>query len=328
MFASPVRRPRDVLEMTLQRLREHNRLVTDVVLRDGAVSGQDITYLQSGVIVSFAACSADNALLVAVRALRNLKQAAAVAIGDRVESRIGLAIGDVIAESYHADAPRDLSGKPIEIAARLVSDIAKPGQIVLPAGTVSNERVERLATENEMTLALFPVPAAKLRIGGVESDIDVVEVTWDGASREVENWRQLARELTELKLASLTLQFELKKDGQDLAGGVKPTTFATMIDKLDPQFPQWEAQRLEELWNASGEARKSTDLLESMDQIDEARQRLVDLWRRSKRAIDDGGTPGRTAGKECVEEYERVGDALRRFSLKLSRALDQIQEMV
>lgn len=343
VFVSPVRRPNDQLEMTLSRRQSHNDLVTKVVLRqevdgdDRQTAGQRITYLQNGVLIAFDGDDVEKTLLVCVRVMNELKnqaaenQAAGV-IGDRLESRIGLAAGDITAEHHDPMAPIDRSGPPIEIAVRLVLDIAKPGQIVLAEGTVDAGEVQRLGREASLDLGLHPVPGAKLKIDGVKDEISIVELTWNGKPQDVQNWRQLARELTRLQLSALQLQFKIKDGSRPLSETVERHTIDKFRDKVaeyDPEYPGLEAEGLEEQWRCSGEAGKLSELVAMKSEMDDAAKAMYKTWKEQEPVLfSAGGTAAEAAARKCVERYEQYEWAIRRFSITVKRVFDQIQEML
>lgn len=336
MFASPVRRAGSSLGTTLKRLRMHNRAVTSVVLDSQSATGNGkppariIAYLRDGLLVAFDIEDADKALLAGALVMRSLRGAELVD-GDGVESRIGLSVGEIAVGNYHADAPEDRSGMPIEIAAQLVSDIAKPGQIVLDSSTQRQIDVDLVALREVMPKAvLHPLEGEALTIDGMTDQIPIFELIWDGEQRDIHNRRQLARELAKIRSATFELRFKLKDERQDLSrrdlDEDRVLNFDRLVQELDPAKPKDSSERFEEEWDGAGEAQKIEELVEKKREILGAYEELKKVWLAKRAEVRGGGVQGKRAGAACNDAYANFCGALERFFDQLSWHLDEIEK--
>jgi class 3 adenylate cyclase len=331
MFAAPVKRPDDLLRTTLRRLRQHNHLVTWVVTEglkarcNGSSSGRILKYLEDGPLVAFHTVDADKALLAAAMVMM---REAAVPVDQDLETRIGLSVGPVCKEHYVQGAPEDLWGEPIEIAARLVSDVAMCGQIVL-----DDKAREAADLKLVRTLAadagLFPIQGVDLSIRGVEELRPVAELNLDGEKkRKPQNHRRLAHELAKIKLATLDLRIKIKDEKPDLSRNRRESdiaTFAKLVRMLHPEQPRQEASDLKRSWDEAIEAPKQPDLARRHEEILEKCSALQEAWEELSRGIRAPGPEGRGVGGDCLTALEPVSNAIESFSYDINDILEQVE---
>lgn len=336
MFASPVRRPGDHLDVTLSRLKAHNKLVTEVVVAeatgdDGTMAAEIVNYAQHGVLIAFELKDADKAIVASAVVMQRLLECAEAPGNDRLESRIGMSVGTIAKHRYAEGAPNDRSGKPIEIAARLVADVAEPGDIVLDEDAQQEIDLRLTALKARIPSAvLHPIDGEPLKIDGMGEQIPIFELVWDGQQQQtIRNRRQLARELTSLKSLVLDLRLKLSDERPDLARkNVEErtiTAFSRLVQQLGPSRPNNES-KLEEEWAKAEEAPKRSELAAKKDAMSPAYERLRDTWELQRQHIRKGGEPGRKAGAACIEEYDLFCTSVERFYDELTWGLDEIEE--
>lgn len=326
MLASLVR-GRDALDTTLSRSKQHNRVVMRVVLNevrtdDDKPAGKIIGYPQDGVMVAFDRENAEKALHCCALTMQRLAKCRDDSSGKALESRIGLSIGGVgradVPDDVPDDVPAHYSGEPIEIASRLVSDIARPGQIVLD-GAAQREVyrfVEPLQAEVPL-LNVVPVQGVELTIDGLADPIPVYQVIWDDERRDIENLRKLRRELRNLKSASQDLLLYLAQVRHSLASGNvtdgEARLFGDLVERINPASPQGISKDFEDEWRLCTEAPKIADLADRKADLQPAYDQLVSTWNASRRTLIVGGVDATNAGGDCDDAYGRFQTVVNNF---------------
>jgi hypothetical protein len=335
MFAAPARRPDDGIDLTMTRLQQHNALVTQIVLdelrgHDGSTAGTILKYLEDGVLVAFELPDAGEALRASVLVMQRLQQ-----VDGGLASRIGLSAGEILSPCYdpRRRVPADRIGKPIEIAARLVSDVAEEGQIVLDdeAQAIAFPHLNALKPEVEKP-CLHPMDGAKLTIEGIKGPIAVYELSLTDLRRTPQNRRQLARELSRLKLRTVELRFKLRTDRADISDGKLRESdldvFEQLVELLDPDRPKNESQKLESAWRDAHEAQKVKELISRKETLLEACRNLRETWEREELCVRAVDVSGRRARASCMNAYAGVTTAVKNFSAQLTWAIEDIEEML
>jgi class 3 adenylate cyclase len=325
MFASPVRRLDDPLDTT------HNRVVTQAVADalaafDGAPPGEISAYAQDGVLAAFdvghmqlAMSCADDAM----RALRNLARDG----GYEIECRIGLSVGEIVSVQYADGAPLDRVGPPVEIATRLVSDIAKPGQIVVDQQAQCECKKARLEA---LLPKLRPVQGQKLTIAGLSESIPVFELVWDGTEREIRNQRQLLRELTALQQVTFLLRLAVEEERplfDQLRGeNEKLDMIWRKIGQLDPEEePDGLLRKLKDSWAKAPEAQRIPKLDDRQRRIFERYAHVRDSWDHNRPKMRPGSGDRQRATSDFSDAYGQLVFAVTRFLNGVNASLKEIE---
>jgi hypothetical protein len=331
MFASPCTPPEDGLEEMLTQVRSHNQLVSEIALtlildEDGSPAGEVVNYTQSGVVMAFRINAAEKALLCSALVLRRLPHQTEPR-GDRSPaSRIGISAGRLTRDRYVADGPCQCSGIAIEIAMRLVHDVAKPGDILLDL-YAQRAIYPQLATVKEVIndVQLYPLEGGLLKIDGVKQPIPVFELVWNEAPH-IGMLGQLAHELFTLKSLTLELRVKLAEARPKLSrpdvddGTIR--RFSYLLLELDPKLPKQEYEKLENQWKESAEAHKLPSLGSSKAAILPAYTHLAKTWTDQRGGLRIGG---RVAGILCMEAWDLFCTAMERFSDEITCCLREIE---
>jgi hypothetical protein len=335
LLTVPVHRPEDGLDVVLERLRSHNEMVTMVIVGDlkkevADSSGIILGYAHGGVLISFGTNDSDQALLAAALVVERMRQAEGQG---RPEVRIGLSRGPIEKKRWDAGSPLDLWGEPIEIAKRLVSDVAQPGQIVLDSAACKTADLE-LVKKIHPKADIYPVPGVKLTIHGAGHRRAISELTLGGQQRKPQNRRQLADELNHIQSTAMQLRFKLK-EAEDLSLQFDHPQqrereigkFAEIVNLLDSEDPNREAKDLVDAWDSAVEAGKNEDLQKAYGELQEAIQSLVDTWQeRSEEVRNQEG--GNGAAAACKGAIDRVVNKLNVLYRRVTRALSGIDELL
>ncbi len=198
MHGSARRRQQRGWAAAYEHIRTHNDIVTNAVHEARTLANASecriVKYVGDGVLAAFAREETHVALDAAKRIMVGLREWSKEKGEDAIHTRVGIAMGDVAVVRYDSEAPADVQGKPIDIAARLISDVARPDQILVDAAT------KQAVAEHALNGAsLVENPRGPLPIEGEHDPIAVFElVLSSGQGQEIQNRRRLARELASL----------------------------------------------------------------------------------------------------------------------------------
>jgi len=325
LFASPVRRPTDQIATTLARLKVHNKLVTKAVREGAPPVGEVVRYSQDGVLVAFDPTAAADALYCAIVVMQRLREDDELA--DKLVTRIGLASGAILTENYGSE-PYDWLGTPIEVAARLVLDVAKPGQIVLAKRTVEPADLEALA-QRMANVSLSPVNGEPLRVDGMHDAIPVFELLWNGQELKVQNRRQLVRELALIQAASSRVRTSVKNSRYDLARKtVDDATFEAFkswVEAFDPRAPGINFVDLDVQWGQAREAPRLDELVSLKEPMTTAYAALLETMDEQRGAVVEGGDGGEQAGVDCMDAFSDFTSAIENFCDRVASLRDEFE---
>lgn len=337
MFASPVNQLCESLETIAHRLRSHNELVTRVVLAHRSDCGGDLNetfdYTRDGTLVTVPISCADDIAIISahiMEALAGLSAAAGNGSGV-LQSRIGLSAGVLEPIRYHSELPRHRYGESIEIAARLVTDIAAPGDVIVDDAASSKIDIKAVR-ERISDFDLLPRTGEMLPIDGIPAELPIFELIWTGTrdadeNRRLHNRRRLAHELLELKMLAFDLRLKLSDDlphdlGDRNLGNGEVKIISSAISQLDPKH---STVGLEQQWQRSPEARKNTQLEKRMDAILVRYKSLNVSWFKHRQIIRKNDRKGSDAARACVEQWEVFTETVDNFLEALDACLQDIE---
>ncbi len=335
MFASPVHQLCESLDTIVRRLREHNEIVTHIVIERRSTCNPSLSetfdYTRDGIIVSVPISHANDLAIISAQVMKRLAAVGAQAGNPTLQSRIGLSAGDIEPIRFDDELPRHRSGEPIEVAARLVTDIAGPGDIIVDDAASSTVNID--AVRNTIDgFDLHPRTGQPLTIDGIAAELPIFEIVWTGTrpadeNRRLHNRRRLAHELLELKLLAFDLRLKLSDDmphdlGERALNSGTVKTISSAINQLDPnQSPVG----LEQQWRRSPEANRNAQLQQRMDAVLARYQDLRDSWFPHRQTIRRNDTRGSDAGRECVEQWEVFTETVENFLDGLNICIQDIE---
>lgn len=335
LYAAALRRPDDLLELVLERMQAYNTIVAEVISEAKSHSARIMKYVGDGVLMSFPPDDVTEALRCVGRIVEQLGLLQELPGGGEIESCMGLSAGKVLDVNYLPTAvsnvPPDFVGEPIEIATRLVSDVAKPRQILLDRS--AREHVEgRHLTELDPPMPdaeLLPVKGQSLMIQGMRKSIPVFELVWQGQEeREIHNRQLLWRELTEIRQATLRLRFAIE-DGEPMEDKKAVSDLGELLQQLDPRRPLSEIAYLKNSVDRSVEAKKISVLVADMSAIEVSFTELSKAWTDHRKAVRFGNEG---AIEAVCDAYDELKFAVRKLDVEVEvqveRQLSPVGESV
>lgn len=325
LFACCSRRPVDELQTTLERVSAHNAVVAEVVAE--IQEGEIFAYSGDGALVAFPVDFGEFALrCAAARIIEKLDTYVDPPGGGVIETRVGVSAGDV-QEIRYRGGPGARQGEPIEIATRLVADVAESHQIVL------DERAKRGVTPGDidslgrdwLQAKLVPVEGMPLTMQGVVKPIPMFQLIWkDKEERPIQNRWLLAIELTELQRKVIVLHFFIVRSRPMLDDDDGIENFEGLLEGLNE-----EAGPVQALLETRDRLREATKLRDTQDGIDTVVQRLKalnELWEDHAAMVRVRGEDGKAAATQCKGAYGELHRAVRYLYKLLVRTQEKLGE--
>lgn len=159
----------------LRKIITHNSAISDIVRKRG---GNVIKWLGDGVMASFDEKNHLNSILASIEIQNFFNQYNNdKSIDDKINSRIGMSVGQCVEIPKTSISAKDLMGLPVDKAARIQS-LARPGQILLDYDLKRLIQNHKIKTKQKPISEKIIFSSSKLRnLRGI-GKVKIIEVRW------------------------------------------------------------------------------------------------------------------------------------------------------
>lgn len=325
-------------DSALERLREqHQEIAALLRARESAdgTCGYVAKFLGEGVVASCEPTRVDDVLAVAWQVIYEAERAAEDRTSLALRRKIALTAGKVEMVQYSATDPTDVQGLPVDTALRLVSEVAKPGQILLDPSVRQNATLEAVQARvagvaPDVSVALKPLDGIAKDLYGLPGDVSVCQLVWRD-EHPITNQRVLSEETLALQAAALRVMTRINQFNRHYRAAVySRSPSEEQIDNLLAEVDSLTADdgeltALNDFWGSSAEAQYERKLEKPVNGLTNAhsglRQAFADVQeafgnttsdvRKAIIALRDRWSEFQNAGVRLVNKTQELIEMLR-----------------
>jgi hypothetical protein len=303
----------------LRLIREHNVVATDVARNlcsdPDAGDCEILEYIGDATVIAFD--DANTALRCAWQIRRDLAAWSEDHAAQQLQARISLAHGEIMRVIYRGVQPHDWQGRPIDIAAKLISDVARPGQVVV------HETAAKRVAPATLGVELRPLEGEELPIESEAQNARVFEVlAKDAEYVPLASRRRLIIELT----AAERQTHELKLTLEQLLGSLDEALRTGKVNEARGQMRAVEfvVRDLQQAWANASEIEK-TLVTELYKAVGEDWSELQGVWRREQSTLRvEGEEDRRGPARRCHQAAGSLVTSAEALDQAIHNAIDAI----